>query len=122
MTVSLIVQGARVLPMLRSAAQRCRLILSFSPQDQEMNPTEQWHFRAGGGAVHYTCEECMFVNHGTWSRSKRARRNVRGFTSLTVQKCHSRRLLTPEVAFLGATDPRAGRRAGDQAAISLGRA
>jgi hypothetical protein len=28
------------------------------------------------------------------------------------QKCHSRRLLTPEDAFLGATDPRAGRREG----------
>src|SRR5215471_13563296 len=35
---------------------------------------------------------------------------MRGSTSLTVQKCHSRRLLTPEDAFLGATDPRAGRR------------
>jgi hypothetical protein len=30
----------------------------------------------------------------------------------------SRRLITPEDAFLGATDPRAGRRKGDQAAIS----
>ena len=32
----------------------------------------------------------------------------------------SRRLITPEDAFLGATNPRAGRRKGDQAAISLG--